>query len=734
MTTWRIGIDEHGLFDAMNPDDDSFVCAVITQKSDREIEAAFRDIYQKVTNCQAPLDTEALLKFFHGSRQMKGVREKGFKNILQQSEKLYSNIVQCNEKPVIFANNQQWWASSVLGVMKKICSLDFISPKDTLEIFIDCRKSLCLGLLTNDDGDSETIKNNLKLVQNDINVWRNQKNIIEDEDFDIAFDRAYIAAKNPKLRNEAFNAMIQLIAISNSRKSSTTELDPTPYDDWMDYKNKLEKSFRKEVKKIFFGTVKLKISSAKKEPIVALADQICGINKPDFLRTLDDDVNLKEKASAIQASVQNLTYGRNLAECIKDGEFLDACDILLSQIFEGKYSQKRELDNILNEASQDVVKVIWQKIFNACEASLNNRGNDGEAIRHVAQIFPIIDQHEKDIPDTSLRIRYLKLHRELSAHSGKISDSTHFDLEELLSKDNCEFVRDTERWSFYVEAAAIQAQINFNAYDFSCVEIEKMIETQEQLASIKYPFSMDTDERVDENAAMLYGTIGQAAAFSGNLEKASLYFDRDYRFASDKTKKMPASYMLSVCHRQENLDKALVWFEKETGAKFEAFGQSISQKTNLWSILSYFRIYALAVKKGVLSLPEFPEKYLWARSGWYPWPLLLKWAAYSKACLNQVDEAVDFLQTAYQELSCAPGFTVKSLALSPMAMLIQISKQYKNDNLECYQFTYKNNLEGLCTGSPTFAKYVGNHPKIVSAAEGDGSLWDAAMMLPFNYA
>ncbi|MCF0224554.1 MAG: hypothetical protein HUK20_09805 [Fibrobacter sp.] len=676
MATWRIGIDEHGIFDATNKDDNSFVCAVITQKSNKEIASVFNSIYANVfaKNGKAfPVDQKGnlskddqkkLLGFFHGCSQKKDVRESGFKEILQNSDDLYCHTVQCKEKPIIFANNQQWWTSAVLGVIKQICNLDFISKDDTLKFYIDCRDRICLGLLTNSNSGSKTINGE----------------------------------------------------------------DP----EWLTYQNEFKKALGKEIRQLFLGKVKVEIVSAKNKPIVALADQICGILKdPDFLCSLSEE--LKEKANAVQANVLNLTYGLNLEECIENGKFLDACDILIPQLFEGSYKNLDKLDEILNAVEDGDALAIWQRIFNACEVSLGNRGSDGKAIEHVARLFKILDQYEKDIPSLGLRVLYLKLHTALSAHSGNVSDAVHFNLEDVLSKDNCEYDRDTKRWDFYVEASAFQAQISFNAYDFRCTEIEKLVAIQDQLSAIKYPFNLATDDRVDENAAMLYGTIGQAAAFNGNLGKAALYFDRDYRVASKKTKSMPASYMISVCLRQENLDEVLAWFEKQSGMAFNEFGKTISKRTDQWIILSYFRIYALVLKKGVSDLPEFPAKDLWERSGNYPWPLLLKWAAYSKACLNQVEDAIDFLQTAQQELNNAPGFTVKSLALSPVAMLIQLRKDNK-DEFDRYQLTYRNNLQRLCEMSPTFAKYVEGHPEITKAAEGEGSLWDAAMILPFNYS
>ena len=42
MAKWYIGIDEHGNFNPSEPENDSYVCAVVTQADGREREAAFQ--------------------------------------------------------------------------------------------------------------------------------------------------------------------------------------------------------------------------------------------------------------------------------------------------------------------------------------------------------------------------------------------------------------------------------------------------------------------------------------------------------------------------------------------------------------------------------------------------------------------------------------------------------------------------------------------------------------------
>lgn len=730
MATWRIGIDEFGLFNALDPNDHSFVCAVITKKEDVYIKNVFKDIYKTVEKKSAPQYDDELLKEFHGSEQPDEKRNLIFREILRRSADLYDCIVLCKEKPSVFANNQQWWISSILGIVKKICDLDIVSQKDSLNISIDCRNSLCLGLLSEDDTNPEE---SLKTVTKNIANWEIKKESIKEEDFDVALDIAYRVAAVPKLRKDAFNAMLRLIAMNNLRETTKLKLDPISHNKWWEYHKKLQKSLRQEIKQIFPGMVNVNVVSSSTSYIVSLADQICGIEKDKFFNTISGFPDLLNAATPILANVQNLSYGQSLEACVRDGDYLEACDILLFQVFNGKYENKGVLNDILSKTTEDMVGEIWRKVFYACEMALNKRGLDGNAIQHVKEIFPILKKYSDDIPNFSLRISYLKIQEGLVAHSGEISNIEMLNIEELLSKNDCGFERDTDKWNFYVETSAILSQIHFNAYDFGCVEIENLLKTQEQFASIKYPFSRSGENYLDENAAMLYGTIGQAEAFKGNFENAIKFFEKDFKYASAKTRNMPASFLTVVYHRQENLEKAVEWFEKESNTTFKDFGMKISAKTDQWLILNYFRLYALSLKKGIKDLPEFPAKELWSREGWYPWPLLLKWAAYSLMELNRVDEAIDFLQESQRRLIGARGFTVNSLALAPLAMLVQISKKYKKDDFERYQLTYRRHLEWLCEKSSSFAMYVGLHLP-TSVAEGDCSLWEAAMILPFNYS
>ena len=69
------------------------------------------------------------------------------------------------------------------------------------------------------------------------------------------------------------------------------------------------------------------------------------------------------------------------------------------------------------------------------------------------------------------------------------------------------------------------------------------------------------ENSVDDCCAKLLGTLGQAAAFKGEYEKALKYFEEDYNCTSDPWKSQVASYIVVVYHRLENWDKACEWLK-----------------------------------------------------------------------------------------------------------------------------------------------------------------------------
>jgi len=73
----------------------------------------------------------------------------------------------------------------------------------------------------------------------------------------------------------------------------------------------------------------------------------------------------------------------------------------------------------------------------------------------------------------------------------------------------------------------------------------------------------------------------------------------------------------------------------------------------------------------------------------------------------------------------APEFTINSLALSPIKILNVLGEE----SVEKYAELYKD----LCDRCESFAAYAKANP-VLDPKASSKDIWDAAMILPFNYA
>ena len=108
------------------------------------------------------------------------------------------------------------------------------------------------------------------------------------------------------------------------------------------------------------------------------------------------------------------------------------------------------------------------------------------------------------------------------------------------------------------------------------------------------------------------------------------------------------------------------------------------------------------------------------------WPLVLKWAALSLFQREHVDRGVVLLEEA-KKLLKKGGFAIKTLSLPILQMLYCVTED------EGYKKEYKGLLQQLTDTCETFKIYVESHGDAFKLNK-DKDLWEAAMILPFNYA
>ena len=93
------------------------------------------------------------------------------------------------------------------------------------------------------------------------------------------------------------------------------------------------------------------------------------------------------------------------------------------------------------------------------------------------------------------------------------------------------------------------------------------------------------------------------------------------------------------------------------------------------------------------------------------------------------------METSRKKLVSSQGFTIRTLALSVIAMLIVVAKEEGDAaELEKRQNEYEALLKECTEQVHSFKKYVEEHPEFSKAKTGDHTLWEAATLLPFNYS
>ena len=168
--------------------------------------------------------------------------------------------------------------------------------------------------------------------------------------------------------------------------------------------------------------------------------------------------------------------------------------------------------------------------------------------------------------------------------------------------------------------------------------------------------------------------------------------------------------------------------DKEETIEQFALDLNGEEKVDNWLVLNFLRLWAYSKKVGKPVVKETPsfEKWLELEIDAYPGGLVLKWAAICNEYAGGSREtSVALLNKAIDVMEKAPEFAINSLALSP----IKILNMFGIAPVEKYAELYKD----LCGRCKSFAAYA----KANSALDPKNKckdVWEAAMILPFNYA
>ncbi|SHM73368.1 hypothetical protein [Fibrobacter sp. UWB7] len=659
MAQWYIGIDEHGNFNPAELENDSFVCAVVTQSSTEDVYSALKTVYRNALG-QDFLEKEDIYEAFHGYKQKENIRNLLLHEIWKDYPNLVKKIYMTESRPYVVSNAQQWWLMGVQSLLLHILNSGIFAQDDCVNITIATRSLEFVGFYTP-------------------------------------------------------------ATVQNAKKTNKQEY----LDLHRKYHDFLEREIKEWLKTISPIKVSVNCHAASVSALATLADQAVNMANSSFK---------DELPSGVLEGVLCLSFLPNdqLPTLLQTGDVFGAANVFLEGYF---VKQQESLLNVANrifdavnkKADDDLKNSVWTLFIDACTKMLARRGSDGNVVKRVLYLNGVLaDEIESHGLPPKLQPKYFNVLGALYAHSGVVKLDEFDRMERAIITSN-EFGLPCDRWNSYLELQLFKAQSFFNGYNFNADFLEPLLETQKSVARLLNERIGVGEKFVDDNYAAILGTLGQAAAFRGEYDKALEYFFKDYECSSERWKSQIASYIFVVYHRQENWDKACEWFEKQAGMNVEQFGESFDSSSNMWVVLNYLRLYALGLRLNK-TLPKYPDPKRIKFKGNYPYGLVQKWAG---VCLylKKDSRAELALKKSYESLKSGDSYTIKTLALPVLKMRYKLAGFEKEGKRESqYRYLLENSLE-----SKYFVAYMADK-KTFDLHDGNFDIWETAMMLPFNYA
>lgn len=659
MALWNIGIDEHGNFNPMEPENDSFVCAVVTQASTEDVYLALKSVYRAAMG-QDFLEKKDLLEAFHGIKQKENVRNLLLHEIWKEHPDLIKKIYMTEGRPYVVSNAQQWWLMGVQTLLLEILNSEMIADDDSVNITIATRSLDFVGFYTPAD-------------------------------------------------------------VQNVRKSRPEYLElHRKYHDFL--KQEIQEWLNSKCRK----KVVVSCDSASVSTVVSLADQAVNMVNPSFK---------DELPSGVLETRPCLSFlpDQDCKSILDSGDVLGATNAFIDGYFEKQQKSLLDAANSIFETAnkrpdEKLRATVWERLLDACEKTLTRRGSDGFAIKRVSDLNDILNKEieSRGLPP-KLQSKHFKVLSALYAHRGVVKLDEFDRMERAIVASN-DFGSPGDRWNSYLQLQLFKAQSFFNGYNFNADFLEPVLEKQMAAARLLNEGVGLGEKYVDDNCAAILGTLGQAAAFRGEYDKALEYFFKDYECTSEWWKSQVASYIFVVYHRQKDWDKAYEWFEKQAGMNFEQFGETFDTTSDMWVVLNYLRLYALGLYLGK-QVPQYPDKDRMRFKGDYPYGLVQKWAGISLYLKGERSRAETVLSMSYDRLKSSDGYTIKSLALPVLKIRYKLAGY---DKISKREAQYSKLLE-KCRESEHFVAYMADK-KIFDLNDGKFDIWETAMMLPFNYA
>lgn len=669
MSKWYVGIDETGNFSTVGRKksyNNSFVAAVVTRCDHKKLSDLYRQAYQDLGFGESGnnLNISEVLKRFHyypkpHRPDIPGYTDEQKQYLLKHFRLHMQAVIRSKGRPVLLANQQDWWLRAVCAVVRGFFRLEMVQNGDKVCFEIDRRVRKVLGLQENRDekGQGSANKYHQRL------------------------------------------------------------------------KEQLEEQFKEQTKSRGIRFT-LEFRSDEQSPLVNLADLACGFVKDKML----------EEKHIHSVPCSSLVEAGDVADLLKI-DANAAMEVVLSQAVEGDFSQAVHVPAIFNELSKDKLAYsnVWSEIHYLYSEYLEARGQLPDILAHLDRLRKELEKEleqprYKEIVSEKQQIDFLlDCLIGLDTHLGATEDRYGERCLNLLQKQNTE--RLSDHWESYLRLFIRRAQFDFNAYRFEQVlqDLEPLRKTQNRLhellsAAMKLPDG--ASKPPDRSLAEIHGTLGQAYAFLGRWDDATLELEEDFTLADEGSRSKPAGYLFCVYLHQKNPEQCRSWFEKQVNAKPSEFLDAwlSTKRASPWVLLSYLRLRGLELELGGTDLPALdPVKLQGYEKADYPWPLILKWAAFGLFSEGKKDEAKALLQQALKRLEGSSEFTLRTLALSHYQMLglLRTDSKLRSD--------YKARLEKLMEAEPGFAKYVESH-NLGQIWDDGRTLWERAMCLPGYYA
>lgn len=737
MATWNIGIDEKGKFGCFSETEEgpSFVCAFLTRKSGAECEqflkacavwidqqkykevtnAVVRENYKNESDYNRKIFENIVANFYHAKTVEQDPLKKMMDLLVDRKERkdFFEKIFVSPQNKDFVGSRQNYYLNSLYEVLSSIFESGIFKPQDSVNVYIAQRALEVIGY----EFPADIVVRQLRSALKDCTSSEVSNDI-----------------------KKAISVIHKYGDKQTHRSSENIEEEKDYISLLKEYHGNLAKTIRNFLTSSYpdVGVNNVECRSANRYVFPAMAD-IAG--------TLVDYGLDCEKAKK-----RSLVKGLNIKAFIDDGDF-DAAAQLIGRLFYAskkvKANWKENLEELFISVTNKLTTItiknydsVWKILTDFCIEKMHNRGVEGELFPETGKLIELLDGFiDTYKPSPVVYAQYLKMKGEFGQHSGSIDLESARGLTGKIKgfRENC---RDKEVYAelfnieeeFWIES---YSQYRFNLYDFDDADYKQIL--KEYKSNMKrLPFSSEIYTKgdiKDRRYAVICGTVGQALAFSGNHKKAIDFLLEDYRH-SNFMSELPASFLVVEYLRKGEHENAVEWFKtqvKEVLGKektIEQFSLDVEdgRMTNNWLVLNFLRIWAYSMKigkpvmEGTLSFEKWTERV----SDAYPGGLVLKWAAicnfYAK---GSKDTTVALLTKSIELMTSESSFTINSLALSPMRVLNVLDAM----PIEKYTETYND----LCERCNSFAKYAEANPALDPKTECK-DVWDAAMILPFNYA